>query len=795
MLRLIFKLGISLPLCAAELASTTSYVDGFIGTTYFEGTTDLGQTIPQVGVPFAHSPFTPDTTTIEEHCKAPYYYHDEQWRGMRKTHWTSGSCVLDYGSITVIPSLTLDINEAMTYHSLNHSQESWSPALYEMNLAESGIRVEATNDNRAGLIRFDLSNMRSDSSSLYIIVMSFDTEYNQSYVTAQSSTQALLSNPVHRYYQGAGHSAGFSGHHSLHFSEKAKSYGIIQGYDVPTWASAGESLDGFSDRHGPVAVFYEFDRGQVSEVVMAAGSSFVSRDKAEQNLQGEFSGSNSMFDVETVVGRVTRRWEETLSVVKVSDDPKRVDFDSEAADVTLTQFYTAMWHSLLLPRMAADHDGEYVSFAGGKEVVQGRADPDGAYWYHDDYSMWDTYRATVPLQFLVVPELVPDLVHSLVAKSDQGGWLPMFPVWNSYTQEMIGDHCGVLIGDAYQKGLMNEQSSELAHKAYIAMRKNALEVPTAKEYLQGKGRRAIKEYLKNGFVPLEATMPLTFHDREQVSRTMEYAYNDYVVAQLALKLGFQSDYEQLLANSDSYKMVIDDTGVGFPRGRHVNLTWDLEDDEFDPDASYEWLTEASAYQYAWYVPHRVEELVQLYGGGEAFAEKLNTFFDDGHYNHGNEPDHQAVFMYAYLANTPDEGAWRIQDRVRTITDSFYTDGPGGLAGNDDAGQISSWYVLASMGLYQVCPGCGGRSEYVLTTPLFDSTTLTISQDVSFTVTARKDTAADIYIQSATLDGVKYDCAFVPHHRIVSGGVMNFKLGPTPNKAWGSGGRACLDEYF
>jgi putative alpha-1,2-mannosidase len=297
---------------------------------------------------------------------------------------------------------------------------------------------------------------------------------------------------------------------------------------------------------------------------------------------------------------------------------------------------------------------------------------------------------------------------------------------------MIGDHCAVLLGDAFQKGLLNDEKFDVIERAYNAMRRNALEVPSAKEYLMGKGRRAIKEYLNLGFVPLEATMPLTFHDKEQVSRTMEYAY--------------------------------------------------------------EWLTEATAYQYAWYVPHQIEKLIDIYGGGEPFADKLNTFFDMGYYNHGNEPDHQAVFLYAYLRDVPEEGAWRIQNRVKSITSAFYTDGPGGLAGNDDAGQISSWYVLSAMGFYQVCPGCGGFSEYVLTTPLFDSTVLKLGNN-DFVITAEKSSNEDIYIQSALLNEITFDCAFLPHDVIVKGGSLILQLGSTPNKTWGSHGRDCLEFYF
>ena len=785
----------------------------------------------------------------ENKCDSGYYYKDPYFVGLTHSHFISGSCVPNYGSASLIPSLTLDINAAVNFHSLDHDNEEWTPAFYRVTLPESGLVLEAVNDNRAGVVRFDASTVQQDS--FYVIIMAFDTMYNESYVDILSNTSVQLSNPAHRWYQASGRSAGFDGHHHIQFSQEAKSFGIIQDYSqVTPGATSGES----SHKTGNAAAYFEFSTSSLSssssvnnnapgEVFAAIGSSFVSRDKARNNAVAELgpSGSAQMFDQASVRERVTMEWERRLATVSVeATAPVKEDPGAEAS--ALRMFYTAMWHSLLAPRIYSDYDGEYLSFAGSEKVMQ----QEEGFTYFDDYSEWDIYRATLPLQFIVAPDIVPSLVRSLVNKADQGGWLPIFPAWNSYTNEMIGDHCSVLMVDAFMKGILNvEDDRDFAEKVYAVMRHNALDVPPMDDIMQGKGRRGIESYLKFGFIPLQNPVPFAFHDGEQVSRTLEFSYDDYVVAQMADLLGHTADRDLLLQHSEGYKMVVDADGVGFVRGRYMNLTWFGEDADFDPDEHYDWVTEGSPYQYTWYVPHNVEDLIKLYKGPEAFVQKLTTFFEGGSYNHGNEPDHQAAFMFPYVTGIGTEGkdtvkgeyegmdmrgeaatvgaeagagvgavsaAWRTQYQVDSILRNQYADGPGGLAGNDDAGQTSSWYALAALGLYQVCPGCGGHSEYVLTTPQFALATVDTGSDSNgsgsgsgakgrggngqvFRIVAPRVSAHDIYIQSATLNGADYNCAFLPHRVLAEGGTLEFVLGSQPSESWGNTGRSCLDKYF
>jgi putative alpha-1,2-mannosidase len=245
---------------------------------------------------------------------SPYYYDDAFFQGMRKTHFMSGSCVVEYGPVTLIPSLTLDINAALTFHALSHANEEWSPGYYKVSLPESGVTIEAVNDNRAGIMSVDLTAAKQDT--FYVIAMGFDTMYNKSSVSILSKSSMQTSNPVHRWYQATGQPAMFAGHHHIEFSEEALSYGIIEGLsEVRPGAEQGQSGE-----LGPVAAYFEFSTAQYSKVMAAVGSSFVSRDKAQANMVAELGGSAEagLFDLEAVRARVTAAWEDKLSIIDVT---------------------------------------------------------------------------------------------------------------------------------------------------------------------------------------------------------------------------------------------------------------------------------------------------------------------------------------------------------------------------------------------------------------------------------------------------------------------------------------------
>jgi predicted alpha-1,2-mannosidase len=378
-----------------------------------------------------------------------------------------------------------------------------------------------------------------------------------------------------------------------------------------------------------------------------------------------------------------------------------------------------------MPRLFGDVSGTYPRFAGGAaiETAQG-------FDYYDDFSLWDTFRAQHPLLVLLQPERVPDFVRSLLAKADQGGFLPNSPGWNSYTSAMIGDHGASVIADAWVKGVRGFDGE----KALAALVKNATRRRRG-EYADGQGRRALADYLSLGYVPLEQEVREAFHRREQVSRTLEYAYDDFAIGALARALGCEDVATTFAKRAENWRNVFDPS-IGFVRGRRADGRWV---EAFDPAAEQPWITEGTPWHYTFFVPHDVAGLIEAVGGREAFVARLDRLFAEGRYWHGNEPSHHIAYLYAH-AGAP----WRTQDEVRRVLASEYGLGPAGLKGNDDTGQMSAWYVFSAIGLYPVAPG---SPHYEIGSPLFEEARVDVGRpDVH---PAPGASATNLYVQSAT----------------------------------------------
>jgi predicted alpha-1,2-mannosidase len=306
-----------------------------------------------------------------------------------------------------------------------------------------------------------------------------------------------------------------------------------------------------------------------------------------------------------------------------------------------------------------------------------------------------------------------------------------------------------------------------------ALVKNATETPPYEEYADGKGRRALAEYLSLGFVPLEQEVREAFHKREQVSRTLEYAYDDFAVAALARALGHEGVADAFTKRAANWRNVFD-RSVGFVRGRHADGRWV---ESFDPAAEQPWITEGTPWQYSFFVPHDVAGLIEAVGGREAFVARLDRFFGEGRYWHGNEPSHHIAYLYDH-AGAP----WRTQEEVRRILASEYGLGPSGLEGNDDTGQMSAWYVFSAIGLYPVAPG---SPHYEIGSPLFEEARIDMGGGRTFTVRARGVSAANLYVQSATLGGRPHERPWIAHADVARGGTLELRMGPRPNRLWGA----------
>ncbi len=736
-------------LSAEKEIEYVTYVNPLIGTAPFTslstlkhsvGTENNSQVVPFVTVPFGMTNWTPQTRDKETKCVAPYYYTDSVIQGFRGSHWLSGSCVQEYGSMTIMPlSGDLKCSPASRGSAFSHNREVATPYWYQVHLNDYDIDVEMTATKRAGLFRFTFL----EEGQAHIVVNP-NSDEGQGFVRVIPERNEIIGyNPVHRIYQGWGQEAGFSGYFVVRFQKDIESYGVYQGNEIYQGDRQVADLE-------DLGAFVSFLVHENEEIVASIGTSFTSIEQARKNL--EFETEDLDFDAATAQLKDT--WENLLSKVQVEGE---VEADK-------VKFYTALYHSFLQPRVFNDCDGSYMRFGGGEEVMNS-GDND----YFVDFSMWDTYRASLPLFTLLMPQASADMMNSLFSKAEQGGWLPIFPCWNSYTSAMIGDHAIAAIADAYLKGVIG-----MTDEQYAFLLQNAFKTPdTVEEYQEGKGRRALQSYLKYGYIPLEDEVKESFHDQEQVSRTLEYAFDDFALSQVAKKRGDSQNEELLKKRALNYRNVYSPTD-SCVRGRYADGSFT---EDFDKFIRMPYITEGTPYQYTWYVPHDVAGLMQLMGGQEGFNANLDRFHAAGQYWHGNEPGHQIPFLYNYSGQP-----WKTQALVTQIMESEYITGPGGLSGNDDAGQMSAWYAFAAMGFYPVCPSV---PEYVISGPHFDKIKIQLENGKLIEIHAKGASTGRNYIHSLKVNGVNRDQNFLNHFDLMKGGTLDFEMGEVPNKEWGT----------
>jgi len=729
--------GLAVPVSRAADRSPVDAVNLMIGTAA------EGQTFPATGVPFAMTQWTPQTREGETKCVAPYYAADTRIQGFRGSHFLSGSCAQDYGSFTVMPLATPEKLDAEGRSSaFSRESEVARPYRYSVDLASSGIHAEITGTERSGMMRFRFpkgartgwiaveDNIRLGRGSVHIDVKGQE-------ITGE--------NPVYRIYAGNGAPAGFSG------------YAVVQ-FDRPftvggTWRGSGAGSDrgdGAVEQASdgaPAGAFVRFDLPPDGVIQVRVGTSFTSVDEARRNLNAELP--EWRFD--EAAARAKAAWNAALSKIEVGG--------RQTNDRVI--FYTALYHAMLLPRVFSDRSGTYPRFAG-----DGQTETASDFTYYCDYSIWDTFRAVHPLLTILDPDRDREMVRSLIAKGEQGGFLPIFPAWNSYTTEMTGDYAGAIITDAWVKGIRGFD----AEAAYRLIRRNAMEEPADPAmYRNGRGRRALESYLKYGYIPLEDHVPYAFHADEQVSRTLDYAYNDFIAGVLGSSLGHTEDAGLFAKRAGNWRNVIDSQG-GFARGRHADGSWVSP---FDPAQKATYVTESTPFVYTFFVLHDVPGLIAQLGGRQAFIAKLDELFARNLYDHGNEPSHHIAYLY------DDAGAaWKTQERVHEIMTTLYRNADDGLAGNDDAGQMSAWYVFSALGFYPVTPG---TTRYSIGTPRFDDVTVRVGAGRTLRILAPGAEAGRFYVRSVRLNGKILDRTYLLHSEIAAGGELCFEMSDLPVK--------------
>jgi predicted alpha-1,2-mannosidase len=683
------------------------------------GSEEKGQTFPAVGQPFGMTQWTPETQLTELKCISPYYYNDKYISGFRGSHWMSGSCTQDYGSATLMPftSAQPDTMTSPPVSKLNHKRESASPAYYKIELDNFRITAEMTGTVRSGMLRF---TFQGKTPGYVLIRMNSDEKEGRIWIDKENN-EIVGFNPVHRIYQGWGKPAGFSGFFVIRANKPFKEAGYLKNNQ--------QMVISFGDE---------------KNVTFKVGSSFTGINAARRNLEEEMPDWN----FEEVKAGTEKIWQQTLGKIIVGEGNME----------DRIKFYTALYHCYQLPRIVSDCDGSYPGFADDTLIHKAQG-----FDYYDDFSMWDTYRALHPLLTILEPERTLNMIHSLVIKAEQGGWMPIFPAWSNYTAAMIGDHASAMICDSYLKGITGFDADE----AYTYMRKNAFETPPEEEYRDGKGRRALKSYLEYGFIPMEDSVWEAFHKNEQVSRTIEYSFDDYALSRFAEVTGRENDAEILKTRSESWRNVFD-TESGYVRGRYRDGSWVTP---FDPFSKAKYICEGTPAQYTWYVPQNVKGLVEILGGKAKFNERLDSFFNQGYYWHGNEPGHQTAYLFA-LAGNPG----KTQELVKSIIDEEYGTGPGGLSGNEDAGQMSAWLVFSMMGFYPVCPA---SNQYVITSPAFDEVRIRLPGGDNFLISLVNNKPGNKYIKAITKNGGVHTAWYITHEEIMKGSRFTFQMSDRP----------------
>jgi predicted alpha-1,2-mannosidase len=611
----------------------------------------------------------------------------------------------------------------------SHSDEISTPYYYQAKLNDYGILAEMTATTRCGILRFTFEK-EGDAH----IVVNPNNDKGEGYVKIYPERGEITGyNPVRRIYQGWGKRAGFSGYFVVRIEKAIGSYGVYTGDEI---IKDQVTLENKPD----IGAYLSFKVKAGEIIILKAGTSFVSIEQARKNLDTEIPGYN----FEKVKDSLKATWNNLLSKIVVEGD---IPDDK-------IKFYTAMFHSFQQPRIYNDVDGQYPRFDGNAQTDTIRNGN-----YYCDFSLWDTFRALHPLYNIIAPKQNADMVRSLLIMTKAGGWLPIFPVWNSYTSEMIGDHAISVLAEAYTKGVIS-----LSEEDYNILKHNANETPASyAEYSDGKGRRALTSYLKYGYIPLEDSVKEAFHDNEQVSRTMEYAYDDFALAQIAKKMGKEDDYNYYMKRSQNYRNVFDPAVMNV-NARHADGSFAKV---FSKEKEATYITEGTPWQYNWYVPHDVKGLIEQMGGVDSFNKNLDDFFLAGQYWHGNEPSHQIAYLYNYSGQP-----WKTQKIVADVMKEEYDMGPGGLSGNDDSGQMSAWYVLGALGIYPVCPAL---PEYQICGPKFKKISINYDDGKSFIITAPNYSPGNIYIRGMELNGKKYESYTLPHKLLLEGGQLNFEL--------------------
>ena len=705
----------------------TQYVNPFIGTDF------TGNTYPGAQVPFGMVQLSPDNGLPGWDRIAGYFYPDSTIAGFSHTH-LSGTGAGDLYDISFMP-VTLPYSEAeapLGIHSkFSHERESAYAGYYQVMLDDYGIRVELTATERCGVQRYTFPQAESAVFLNLAKAMNWD-------VTEDSHIEAVDSVTVRGYRFSDGWARGQKIYFYTRFSRP---------FDKMSVDTVFIEKDGLKISDGVVARF-DYHTQKDEQITVVTALSATGMDGAERNFRAEATAG----DFDGYLSRAKEMWNRELAKIEIESDSR----DDK------TVFYTALYHSMLAPTIYSDVDGAYR----GPDKQVHHAD---GWTNYGTFSLWDTYRASHPLFTYTQPERVNDMVKSFIAFYEQNGRLPVWNFQGSETDMMIGYHAVPVIVDAYLKGIGDFD----AEKALEACVKTA----------NLDGYRGIGVYKEKGYVPYD----LKPYENWSLSKTLEYAYDDYCIARMAEKMGKTDVMKEFDARAENYRNVFNPaTSFMQPRDSRGNFI-----PGFQADAYTEDICESNGWQYFWSVQHDIDGLMELTGGKERFAQKLDSMFtfhpaegDElpifstgmiGQYAHGNEPGHHVAYLFNKVGQP-----WKTQKYVAQIMHDLYTNTPAGLCGNEDCGQMSAWYVFSAMGFYPVDPVSG---LYEIGTPMFPRMQLHLAGGKTFTVVARNVSRENIYIRSVKLNGAPYAKCYITHQQIMDGATLELEMGSEPGQVW------------
>ena len=707
-----------------EEADYTQYVNPFIGTDF------TGNTYPGAQVPYGMVQLSPDNGLPGWDRISGYFYPDSTIAGFSHTH-LSGTGAGDLYDISFMP-VTRPYKEAPAplgiYSTFSHNEEAASAGYYRVWLKDYNINVELTATERCGIQRYIFP--KAESSVFLNLKKAMNWDF-----TTDSYIEVLDSVTIRGYR----FSDGWAKNQHVYFQTRFSRPFIA--YHLDTTAIVMKD----KGRIGTAYVArFDFNTTKDEEILVNTGISGVSMEGAAMNLQKEVPENDFDFYHKQAVAN----WNKQLSKIEV----KSLVTDD------MVNFYTALYHTMLAPTIFSDVDGSYYGPDGKVHKTDGWVN-------YSTFSLWDTYRAAHPLYTYTQPDRTNDMIKSFLAFYEQNGRLP---VWNFYgveTDMMIGYHSVPVIVDAYLKGI-GDFDPERALAACIA-------TANIDDY------RGIGLYKKLGYVPSS--------EHWSMSKTLEYAYDDYCIARMAEKMGKKEITEEFYKRAQNYRNTYN-PGTTFmqPRTEAGDFV-----PNFSPDDYTEDVCESNGWQYFWYVPQDLDGLIELTGGTERFTQKLDSMFTYtphkmeelpifstgmiGQYAHGNEPSHHVIYLYNKVKQP-----WKTQQYVAQVLHDLYLNNPAGICGNEDCGQMSAWYVFSAMGFYPVDPVSG---RYEIGTPLFPEVKMHLVDGKTFTILAPAASRENIYIQSVRLNGQPYDKSYITHEQIMNGDTIEFEMGSKPGPVW------------